>query len=165
MTKHQLLVYTAKLYEGVKEERPNKGPLIEIFQRSTGAIHQAWCASFVLHCVNKVDDLFTQYEYGPQQLHGLLKTPSVLTLWHRSQHKIVPEPFPGCFMAWQMGETQAGHIGIVTGIIGDNLIETIEGNTSEMSSVDREGEGVFSKIRKREGSLKMKVLGFIDPWR
>jgi hypothetical protein len=164
ITKPDLLVYTARLFVGVKEGPGNGGELIHSWQASTGAINQPWCVSFALYCLDKVDLLFQQTEYGPSLPHGLPRTASVISLWKLAKNKVTDVPKPGCLVAWQIDDSPLGHIGILTEML-PGAMRTVEGNTSACGNIDREGEGVFEKVRAARSQGHMRLLGFIDPWR
>ena len=77
-------------------------------------------------------------------------------------------PKPGYIVAWNHYRdgfpTVMGHCGIVKEVLQENEIITIEGNTSASSGIDREGGGIFEKIRILKPENDMRLLGFIDPF-
>lgn len=67
---------------------------------------------------------------------------------------------PGDLILWQHGDTVQGHVGIVIAALQNGYL-TVEGNTSDSLGIDREGDGVFVKLRPKGGTSKMKQLGFL----
>lgn len=72
-------------------------------------------------------------------------------------------PEPGSLIIWQSAKNKSfGHIGIVTGVVG-NTIYTIEGNTDTEGS--REGIAVAKKVRTLDFTNKktgLNLIGFIN---
>lgn len=167
--KRTALIAEAGRWVGVHERSPNDGPEIEIFQKAIGgaATRQSWCADFALYCVEQAD----------KQV-GLPKTwlfisQSCLSIWNKSPLTTRVQGLavqPGDLMIWQhytaQGPTTEGHIGIIEKVLGPGEFQTIEGNTSESTAdVDREGDGVYRKVRSAGGSSMMRVKGFLRVWK
>ncbi len=80
-------------------------------------------------------------------------------------------PVPGSIVCWehfnQAGHaTGLGHCGIVASVVdhGD-WMRVIEGNTSSGGvDIDRNGDGVFSKMRSTQGGPRFRILGYLDPF-
>jgi len=167
MDKSTKLIEIAKSYIGTKESGgDNKGPQVEEFQKAIGkAESESWCVSFVQHCVKKVDA-----ELGGEA-NKLSQTELVLKLWNDGKELRIEKPEPGCLMLWEhykdSKKTGLGHAGIVTSVSHDGTtVITVEGNTSDGSGIDRNGDGVYSRQRNVVSSTTstMKVLGFMRPW-
>lgn len=165
-----MLVFEALRWVGFTEQGgDNRGQVVEMFQKAVDGKAQGepWCLAMVQFCVMMVD---RQYDYIHQICslpHSLFKTEHCLTLWNQTpiqQRRNHPEP--GLVVVWKHGNSSSGHAGIVTEITADGRFKTVEGNTgpSKGSEIVREGDGVYEKVRDREGSGSMKVLGFICPW-
>lgn len=166
--KRSALIAEASRWVGIHETSPNDGPEIEIFQKMIGgiAMRQSWCADFALYCVEQADK-----KVGPPNT-WVFVSQSCLTIWNRSPLLARVqglEVAPGDLMVWQHWSTQGptvnGHIGIVEKVLGPGEFQTIEGNTSEATNVvDREGDGVYRKVRSVGGSSMMRVKGFLRVW-
>lgn len=164
MSKQQRLIEIAKSYIGTKEEGgDNKGPQVEEFQRAIGsAVAESWCVSFIQYCVKKVDSEFGSNNKLPQ-------TELVMDLWNKSPDLRLDKPEPGCLMLWEHYKdgkrTGLGHAGIVTRV-AVTTVDTVEGNTSDGSGINRDGDGVYSRQRSINSSptTTMKVLGFLRVW-
>lgn len=166
--KQAALIAEAGRWVGVHETSPNDGPEIEIFQKAIGgaATRQSWCADFAMYCIKQVD----------QKLSGhatwLFVSQACMSIWNNSPMVARVQGLavqPGDLMVWQhwnaQGPTPQGHIGIVEKVLGPGQFATIEGNTSESPNVvDREGDGVYRKVRSVGGSSTMRVKGFLRVW-
>ena len=93
---------------------------------SFGEPNGAWCAYFISWCASQAGI--------PSSIVPRLGNCGTLTDWYQSRSiyysrssGYVPKPGDMVFFNWS-GGTSAQHIGIVTGVSGDNLY-TIEGNT------------------------------------
>ena len=167
MSKQKRLIEIAKSYIGTKEiGGDNKGPQVEKFQKALGgpAVQQAWCVDFIHYCAKEVDS-----EQGGTP-SALYKSQLVMDVWNKTDPSLrLSNPEPGCVMLWEHHKdgkrTGLGHAGIVTHV-GVSVVDTIEGNTSDGSGINRDGDGVYSRQRSIASSPKstMKVLGFIRIW-
>lgn len=151
----KFLVAAALLMVGIKEVGDNKGPLIEAFQKVTAAPNGSpWCLSFIQALI-----AFTEKELG-------LKSPlpniaGVFDLWNTAPRECrLALPEPGSIALWKRVGSPAGHCGLVLGAHNISFA-TVEGNTSNSIHIDREGDGVFFKIRPRGGLGAMVELGFL----
>jgi uncharacterized protein (TIGR02594 family) len=167
MDKSTKLIEIAKSYIGTKESGgDNKGPQVEEFQKAIGkAESESWCVSFVQYCVKKVDA-----ELGGEA-NKLSQTELVLKLWNDGKDLRIDKPEPGCLILWEHykdgKKTGLGHCGIVTSVSRDGkTVMTIEGNTSDGSGIERNGDGVYARQRAVVSSATstMKVLGFMKVW-
>lgn len=153
------LIKEAQRWIGTKEKGgENKGTEVEAFQRASGGtpVGQPWCAAFMCFCMEAVKGDSKPACYESQH---------VLTFWNHTDARLKHStPQPGFFIVWNFVGTTSGHMGVVSDVIDTNYAHTVEGNTSNQSAVDREGDGVYPRVRSIKGSAKMKVLGFIDPW-
>ena len=109
---------------------------------------------FIQFCIKEIEN-----KYGIKCL--LHKSEGCLDVFFKSQQKTVKEPQVGDLIIWRFGATQKGHVGIINKILENGRVETIEGNTSDSNSVDRNGDGVYLKNRSSKGTEEMRVLGFI----
>lgn len=167
MSKQDRLIEVAKSYIGTKEiGGDNKGPQVEEFQKALGgpAVQQSWCADFVHFCAKKVDaeQGGTAYDLYPSQL--------VVEVWNKTDPSLrLANPEAGCMILWEHFKdghaTGLGHAGIVTRV-AVGTVDTVEGNTSDGSGINRDGDGVYSRSRPIVSSATstMKVLGFLRVW-
>lgn len=143
----------------------NKGQMVEAFQRAVDnrAVGEAWCLAFVWFCIIKAEKLAAAIQH-PATSH-LHRTEHCMTMWRNSPPGLrVKEPQPGDLVIWNHEGTDAGHVGIITGLRADGDLETVEGNTGPGTAVEREGDGVYAKIRNPSRTGKMVVQGFLRVW-
>lgn len=156
------LIEEAKKWIGVHEDKSkgdNCGKEVEMFQKAVDgkAQKESWCMAFVQFCIKQVEQ--------KNKIQCLVfKSEHCLTVFRESQSKVVKDPQPGDLIIWRFGNTSNGHVGIIEKLLGEGRCMTIEGNTSNSQSVEREGDGVFSKNRSLKGSEQMRVVGFIRPF-
>jgi uncharacterized protein (TIGR02594 family) len=158
MTTNLMLVGEAVKYIGCHEEGGNnKGPYVEMFQKAVDgkASGEPWCMAFVQYCVKQTEGICITKS-------RLFKSEHCLTVWRNSPEDMrLTTPEAGCIVIWQHGESENGHTGIVRGFSVDGKIVTIEGNTTDTATIEREGDGVYSNIRKLAGDGDMKIVGFL----
>lgn len=137
---------------GVKEySGKNDGEAVEAFLKSTslGKGH-AWCMAFIYWC-------YAEAAKALKVPNPLVKTAGVLDQWNRTakSNKIwISKKDPlqvGDIFIMDYGKG-LGHTGIVTKVLADGSVETIEGNTSTLGS--REGNQV-GKLKRT--SLKYAI--------
>ena len=168
------LVSVARSWVGITElGGNNKGQMVERFQRAVDqkASGEPWCMAFVQFCMIEsrrlCEDIFAQSFNVSDKI---FKTEHCLTAWNRTdKFQRIEKPIPGALIFWQKYRhdigTTSGHVGIVSKILDDDTVLTIEGNTNDGSGVVRDGDGVYELTRfykMRQGSLRF--VGFIDPW-
>lgn len=167
MTRNEILVAVAFGMTGVKEQSENLGQMVELFQSSTKTKGQPWCASFIWYCIDKADLYYSFVDPIDSNKSTATRSASVMAFWNGSSH-MKCDPKPGSIVCYQMyrggNPTMLGHCGVVIAVQGDKLL-TVEGNTTDVTSVDREGDSVVLKRRSVYGSDTMRILGCIDPWR
>jgi uncharacterized protein (TIGR02594 family) len=161
---NEALIAEAKKWVGVKETGPNTGPEIKKFQEVIGGAEPvAWCASFVQYCI-------AQIEKSEKIKSQIMKSEHVMTIWDKTpKMQRLDKPEPGCLVIWQKFKdgkpTLWGHIGIVLEVPKPNVLVTIEGNTSSDDGVNRDGDGVYRKIRSYPSLTKsMQIRGFLRVW-
>lgn len=158
-----MLIEVAKRYEGTHEVGgDNLGPQVEEFQRAVDSVasREPWCMCFVQHCVKETESMT-----GRRSL--IFRSESVMQTWRNSPIALRRGgPYPGFIVLWQHGKTEMGHCGILTLVPSDlKSFESIEGNTSPGHWIDRNGDGVYLKIRPKPWSIGgMNLLGFLDPF-
>lgn len=156
------LVREAERFLGVHEVGGNNmGEAVERFQMAVDGKAQGepWCAAFVQFCIKEVEAA-----HGPTVV--VARSEHCMTIWNRTSgvHRY-KSPKPGYLVIWNYEGTTNGHIGIVTKVIDELTIETIEGNTGpDSKTVEREGDGVYRKTRSTKTVGKMKLVGFIAPF-
>lgn len=161
MFPHEFLVQFALGYVGVTElTGHNDGPEVEMFQRAVDmvAAGEPWCMCFAQFCIQQ-----TEQQYG--FVAPIMRSEHCLTVWQQSQPLVVFPPYPGCLALWIHPGTTKGHVGIVTGVdLASQTFSTVEGNTSAGPGLDRDGGGVYEKIRSLGGEPGFMLLGFLDPF-
>ncbi len=153
------LIEVAKKEIGVKEDPigSNCGARIEEYQRAVDgrANAESWCMCFVQFLVKEV-------EKANKVKSLLFRSESCMTVWERSPIEMRREsPSPGCIAIWQLGNSRAGHTGIVTEVLKDGKFTSVEGNTTIDKGIIREGFGVFFKTRSLKTTQSFKLKGFL----
>ncbi len=174
---YEKLVNLAHLFVGLREDSPNDGPLIRMFQETVDgrAEKEAWCCGFAQYLIKQVDnEIFT--ENPAWHFSKLAKTESCVKLWEMSPLACRrPEPKSGYLVVWRHWAlyrkenrwvpTSLGHVGVVTPVIKDGTMDVIEGNTGAGSLITRNGDGVWIKTRSQKVDTgPMRIEGFLDPW-
>jgi hypothetical protein len=160
MTPHERLIEIVTHEVGVKESGgDNHGPRVEEYQKAVDNIAhgESWCMAFVQWAIKQVEA-----EFGIKSV--LFKSEHCLTVWNKTPASArLATPIPGAVIIWRHGDTTNGHTGIVTSVTANN-VGTVEGNTSDGKGVNRNGDGVYARIRSRVGSGAMQVVGWINPF-
>lgn len=111
------------------------------------ANHQPWCGSFTDWVLGRA---------GQTGEPSSIWTPSGLQAYRRLGRAIdrngPVQPGDLVYFDWQGGTGTNGvdHVGIVTGVRQDGLVETIEGNTSPTNAGSQSnGGGVYRRVRPR----------------
>ncbi len=137
----------------------NRGPIVTELQKTVGgAMNEPWCASFIQSCI-----AYTEEKLSIQS--PIYPTEHVLTLWNKTPQECrVDSPIPGDIVIWKQINTLSGHCGLIEDI-KDNYLYTFEGNTSPSSKIiERDGDGIYQKIRPLGGMGKLKEIGFLRPF-
>ncbi len=172
--KSTALIEQAKRWLAVREVGgPNKGADVERFQKTVDgkASGEPWCLCFVQFCVREVD---RQYAVkNPKQsavTTWIFPTEHCMTMFNKTHAEArLDKPEPGCLVVWGWFKdgkaTGSGHVGIVTEVVGD-AIHTIEGNTGDGAGINREGDGVYKRVRslKADPAASFRIMGFIAAW-
>lgn len=157
----QLLIEIARRFVGVHEVGgDNKGPDVERFQRAVDgkAVGEPWCMAFVQFCVADV-------ERRTGVKSNLFRSEHCLTVWNHSpvlMRRARPEP--GLIVIWNRVGTGLGHTGIISAIKSPEVYASVEGNTSRGFGIEREGDGVFEKLRTFQGTGLFKPVGYLQPF-
>jgi hypothetical protein len=164
-----LLVHEARRWVGVTEKGgDNKGPEVEMFQKAVDGKSQGepWCMAFVQFCVQRVDTFLQSI--GSSSKSNITRTEHCLTLWHSTPESMRCEPEPGAIIIWRHIKngirTASGHTGIVTEVLPNRAVRTIEGNTSDGAGIVREGNGVYERTRNLGLTGNMEYVGCVRPW-
>lgn len=139
-----------------EEGGDNRGVFVESLQKAAGApIGTPWCLSFIQALI-----AYVEAKRGVRS--PIKKTAGVMDLWNSSQQYALLEPKIGSIAIWKSSTSPTlGHCGIVVGSVPGGFV-TIEGNTSDGVGLEREGEGIFLKVRYR-GNLRTFIeMGFIQ---
>jgi uncharacterized protein (TIGR02594 family) len=160
------LILEASKWIGIHEIGDNKGKEVEMFQKAVDgkASGEPWCAAFVQYCVKQV---CSKYKNVP----AIPSSESCMFIWNNtSSSQRISSPEPGCIIIWNHEGTAKGHVGIVSSVFKPHgaesaKMETIEGNTGPESSVNREGDGVYKKTRYTKTFSKMKIMGYLKPFK
>jgi hypothetical protein len=164
VTPQARLVQIALSFVGTREEGENGGSLVQAFQKAVDgkASGEPWCLCFVQFCVAQASQ-----ETG---VHSLVaRTEHCLTAWNLTRPELrISRPEPGCIVIWEHLEngkpTGRGHAGIVVAVPTDKTFETVEGNTTPGPGVEREGDGVYHRLRLLNPPGSMRVKGFLQAW-
>lgn len=125
----------------------NDGPAVETFLKAVGlGKGNPWCMAFVYWCAKQA-----AIKLG--LINPLKETGGVLDEWQSGRGVHLTEPEEGCIFI--LRESTGGyHTGIVTGVLPDGSMHTIEGNTNNNGS--REGTSVLRKTR-----YQSEMVGYI----
>jgi hypothetical protein len=160
-TKQQTLAWLARMFDGVRETGgPNRGPLVERFQRAVDGKAQGepWCAAFVQYLLQEVDRMPLHVS---EPAHVLPQTEATQPLWNTSPfHTRTDKPEVGAVVVWRK-TPGTGHCGVVVSLEGSTVV-TVEGNTG--TGDQREGDGVCIKRRVNGQIPGMTLLGYLKPW-
>lgn len=140
------LVVVAASQVGVRETKPNDGPEIREYLRTTGnKAGDPWCAAFVAWCAKQA---------FPEGGWLLPLTASCHALFEagKKHGMVYHDPLPNDVMIVYFPTlSRYAHTGIVTSATPSE-IHTIEGNTNPNGG--REGYGVFERVRTRSPRIK-----------
>jgi len=151
------LIARSASHIGEGERQPNRSEFIDAANAYTRVpMGSPYCISALLFIANQICE-----EYG----HGIQipRIASAVRFFEQAELKF-SEPQPGYIMIWQrIDEPTKGHAGLVSEVLpGGKFVRTIEFNTGGSdATVQREGDGVSSKQRSRDGTNKMRVLGYV----
>lgn len=127
--------------------------------------------SLLYLCLDSIDK-FTEKQLGKDSLPTkVFRTRSALELWEKTP-RIYRNRFPevGDIIVWnyhkQGKPTQAGHVGIITDLPSRGKAIVAEGNVQSMNDpIKHKEQGFYLNERSLSGSEKMKILGYISPWK
>jgi hypothetical protein len=162
------IITIAQSYVGQQEIEPNSSFKDPAFLKQMLALGwkpgQAWCSYFLklvwleaytnnakikaqinLHCCGGAMNTLENYKADPL-------------------FKISMKPVPGAAVIFEDGKTWNGHAGIVTRLLNEGAIQTIEGNTNTNGS--REGYEVAIKTRMLDmpyNATGLNIKAFIYP--
>jgi hypothetical protein len=163
----------AQQYIGQRELKGNKGFQDADFQKEMEAVGwddgEAWCATFA-KLVFKKAYIGTVLEAEIEKLFSKSATATYANFdksdWKTQlpNGKPIKTPEVGALVVWRMGDSWAGHIGVVTEIVSSTEFKTVEGNTDGKGG--REGIEVAEKLRQTNQKFNPKglnLIGFILP--
>lgn len=157
-TPEVVLAHAALACVGVKETKPNGGPLVELFQSTVGdARGESWCLSFVQSMIAYVEEMTGAKSplNATEWVAELVKGNDHPALWRS-------EPRQGLLAVWLDQASLRGHIGIVAAppsVAG--WFYTVEGNTVARLGSQREGDGVYVRERFTGPLGSMAFKGFL----
>jgi len=146
----------ARDYIGIEElGGDNKGPAVEIFQRSAAIpAGSPWCAAFVNFCAEMASAL--KNEWSPLEQVKREGYVQDYYTWATGHGKLVEwdQAAPGdLFLLYFPSKNRYAHIGFVDYVDYDRMeYATIEGNSNKEGS--REGYEVVTKIRPIEDKMR-----------
>jgi len=155
----RLMVEVMKSLVGIQEEGlNNQGTAIRLLQNTVGrAEGEPWCLS-------TIQSALVYVEYVLDLKCPLPATEHCMTFYQGAKNlKMIDLSYAqvGDIVIWNYRGTSNGHCGVITKV-GD-MHETIEGNTSAAHTVERDGEGVFCKLRNPKGNDFMSVKAYVKP--
>lgn len=183
---HNKLIELAMMFNGVKEQGQNQGVLVEMFQRAVDGVarQEPYCMAFVQWLCDQVD-LEIRLTFPSWPGHRLYRTEGCLHCWNMSPRSIKGMlPRPGMIVIWQQWKIikdsagrvknemplSTGHCGVIVNGISQDVVETIEANTSgnitnQAGQIVREGDGIQLKRRNLDTEVGiMRFKGILDPW-
>jgi hypothetical protein len=154
----------ASTFIDLKENTEEGKKHVQKFLASVGLTgNLPWCAAFICYCLKEIEK-----KYGPS---GVFQSAGVVNIWTKTPHDLkVKVPETGSIVIYQSQAngklTTTGHAGIVLKHPKPNFFISLEGNTSDGSNINRDGDGVYKKMRPFPSTYKTLVLrGFILPWK
>lgn len=161
----KLLIAEATKYLGTKESAYNDGPMIREFQKAVDGIadRESWCMAFAFYCIKAVEEQTKRKSW-------LFRSERCMSVWTRSPiESKIKFPEAGALAIWQNYSSTGtplgtGHVGIVVELLSDQSFRTIEGNTSDSSGLNPDGDGVYKKIRRTAKVGRFRLMGFVRPW-
>lgn len=146
----------------IKEEGGNnKGKLVAMIQSVIGPITingngEAWCMSLV-------QTIIVFIEIKTNILSQLYPSEGCVDCFNRSKDLSVNLPKVGDIFIWKNPNSNSGHTGIIRAInLQNGTMKTFEGNTSDGN--DRDGDGVYIRMRQTGGTKSLKHYGFLRPF-
>lgn len=154
-----LVSIAAQAMAGIIEEGGNNaGKLVEMIQYAGGGSRgQAWCMYLVQAAIRYVE-LHSGYA-SPIFVSGGVKTTADRSPTVTKGNLVVS----GSIICWLHGSGPQGHAGIITDV-AEGLYFTVEGNTSNGVGINRDGDGVYHRMRRQGGEGKMKLYAILTPF-
>jgi hypothetical protein len=149
------LIQTQYRYVGTIEIPNNRGAKIDSMNRIAGvSVGSPWCASFVVFTSDKSGQIISTKSALAQNHFHYAKKHGRSSSKDRIQ--------AGSLIIWRLGNTSSGHIETILSVVGNNVI-TIGGNTSAGVGDQRNGDGVFIRMRSlTEPMGSLRVLGVVN---
>lgn len=147
------------VYRGIQKlSQPNRGDIMPL---DLGVVY---------YLLNGIDKSFEKI-YPNIEKHSLIHTNDALKVWSDTP-RVYRNRFPkaGDIAVWQYylhgKPTISGHIGIIATIDRAHNAKVLEGFVPNgFDNIKRKEQGIFLNERKLISSDKMKILGYISPWK
>lgn len=149
--------------EGTREATgKNDGKVVEMIQYSVGLKKgDSWCMAAAQAALRFV-------ELWTGKISSIAVGGHCLTVYKQSpanQIKPTEKPQQGDMIIYQHGSTSNGHVEGIIEIYKDAFAFTMGGNTSAGPGVERNGDGVYARMRTLRGPTgDMKIFGFLRPY-
>lgn len=131
-------IYTS--YVGVREKTgKNDGPEVELFLSSVGLSKgYAWCAAYVHYCMTQagIKNRITAWSPTAENKKNIL---------YKNGEILKPLQRGDVFTLYYVRLKRIGHTGFYDGMLNEDMIITVEGNTNIKGS--NEGDGVYKYFR------------------
>lgn len=154
-------VDTAAAYLHVRETSPNCSRDIARMLRSValGCGHP-WCAAFVRYCLDAGRAVYPTVRSAAARAY--VTRESIPAKHVKKGYRTIAR---GWLAVWTHSASWTGHIGIVERP-GDRMITTIEGNTSSGDGINRDGDGVYRRMRTIPlvASTRLQLRWFTPVW-
>lgn len=154
----KMFILTMLVFDGIVEEgSDNNGKIVGLLQSTIGKSEsEPWCMALIQSAIAFIETFNCK--------SGVYPSEHCLTVWNKSVCEKPAIPKAGDIVIWQFNGTSKGHAGVVLSV-DKNGMTTIEGNTGPLvKEIEREGDGVYKKLRSLQGSEKMRVVGFLRPF-
>ncbi|MDB5897299.1 MAG: domain containing protein [Ramlibacter sp.] len=165
----QLFVEAAKSCVGIRENPPNAGREVRLFQQTVDiAAGNAWCMGFVQSCL-----AYAELKTGKKS--RVKASGACMSVWNGTPEdlRVKLSPLAGAIAIWQhTNDPNHGHTGIVLDCDGVSF-HAIEGNTRDgyvdlNGAVDQQGDGVgfthrrYDLFNPQQGDMQLR--GFLKPY-
>ncbi len=159
----QIFMYGYASLEGTREATGrNDGLIVEEIQKTVGLSKgDSWCMAAAQAAIRLAENL-------SKKISPVYASGHCLTVMRKSIGAQIPlskKPAEGDIIIFQHGDTESGHCEGIIKLAPPKIAFTMGGNTSGNPGVDRDGNGVFFKMRDLgQTTGAMHIVGYVRPF-